>query len=101
LARKKISAAPTNSKFSREYSMLIDGFEIARGDIIKVSGQYGLKFKFDSVVTNTHTGAIWVDCFEVFRGQSQCFRSFEPGQIKRIPQRGKRGRRRVANSEAL
>lgn len=94
-------ASVSNSKFEREYSMNIDGFDIVRGDIIKVSGQYGLKFKFDSVVTNTETGATWIDCFEVFRGQSQCFRSFELGQAKRIPQKGKRGRRRVANSEAL
>jgi hypothetical protein len=94
LAKKK--PAPVNeTKFTRVYSVLVDGFEVVRGDIIKVSGQYGLKFKFDSVVTNTETGASWIDCFEVFRGQSQCFRSFTVDQIKRIPQRGKRGKKVV------
>ena len=88
-------AIVAETKFLREHTMLCDGFEIVRGDIIKVSGQYGLKFKFDAVVTNTETGSKWVDCFELFRGQSQCFRSFDMGQVKRIPQRGKRGRKRV------
>lgn len=95
MARKKQLALISETKFSREYEMLCDGFEIVRGDIIKVSGQYGLKFKFDSVVTNNETGSKWVDCFELFRGQSQCFRSFDIDQVKRIPQRGKRGKKRV------
>jgi hypothetical protein len=96
LARKKDFTPPASTKFVREHSMQVDGFDIAHGDIIKISGEYGLKFKFDAVVTNTETGSRWVDCFELFRGQAQCFRSFGLDQVKRIPQRGKRGRRRVA-----
>lgn len=78
--------------------MLIDGFEVVRGDIIKVSGQYGLKFKFDSLVTNMETGSMWVDCFEMYRGQSHSYRSFAVDKIKRIPQRGKRAKKNVAKS---
>lgn len=96
MAKKNI-APVAETKFTRVYTINVGGFEIVRGDIIKVSGEYGTKFKFDSVVTNTETGASWIDCFEVFRGQSQCFRSFSAEQIKRIPQRGKRGKRVVTN----
>lgn len=78
--------------------MNVGGFEINQGDIIKVSGQYGVKFKFDSVVTNTETGSKWVDCFEIYRGASQCYRSFALDQVKRIPQKGKRARKNAINN---
>lgn len=97
MVKKKV-APIVDTKFTREYTVNVNGFDIVRGDIIKISGQYGLKFKFDSVVTNTETGASWIDCFEVFRGQSQCFRSFTADQIKRIPQKGKRGRKSVSTN---
>ena len=66
--------------------ILPDGKIIARGDIFKVSGEYGLKFKFDSLVKHSN-GAEWVDCFEVFRGQAGAFRSFTSDRIKRIPKK--------------
>lgn len=94
MARKKASVTPLETKFSREYSIEINGFEISRGDIIKISGEYGLKFKFDSIVTNTETGSRWVDCFEMYRGASHSYRSFSIDKIKRIPQKGKRGVRK-------
>ena len=64
-----------------------DGFTIAQGDIIKVRGEYGVKFKFWSLTTNPDTGSQWVDCFEVFRGQAGAFRSFRTERIKRIPKK--------------
>ena len=82
-------------KFVKEDRVIIDGFEIVKGDLIKVAGQYGLKFKFDGFVTNTETGATWVDCFEVFRNTASQFRSFRVEDVKRIPQRGKRAKRVV------
>jgi DUF971 family protein len=82
-------------KFVREDRVVVNGFEIVKGDTIKVVGQYGLKFKFDSFVTNTETGATWVDCFEIFRNSASQYRSFRLEQIKRIPQRGKRAKRVV------
>lgn len=82
-------------RFVREDRLLADGFEIVRGDIIKVVGQYGTKFKFDSLVTNTATGAVWVDCFEMFRTSASQYRAFRPELVKRIPQRGKRAKRVV------
>lgn len=70
-----------------------DGFEINSGDLIKVHGEYGIRFKFKSLTTNTETNSQWVDCFEVFRGQVGAFRSFRTERIKRIPTRGKRAKR--------
>ncbi len=96
MGRKKNVAEVVPSKFTRESSMLVNGFEVVRGDIIKVSGEYGLKFKFDAVVTNTETGSVWVDCFEMFRGQSHSYRSFALDKIKRIPQKGKRAKKNVS-----
>jgi hypothetical protein len=96
MARKsKFETPEIAKKFVREDRMILDGFEIVRGDIIKVVGQYGLKFKFDSFVTNSETGATWIDCFEVFRNSASAWRSFKPEQVKRIPQRGKRAKRVV------
>jgi hypothetical protein len=66
--------------------VLPDGKIIVRGEIFKVSGEYGLKFKFDSLVRHEN-GAEWVDCFEVFRGQTGAFRSFRSDRIKRIPKK--------------
>ncbi len=92
---KKYIVPEVAKKFVREDTVLVNGFEIAKGDIIKISGEYGTKFKFHSLVTNTETGAVWVDCFEVFRNSASAWRSFKPEMIKRIPQRGKRAKRVV------
>lgn len=73
--------------------MEIDGFAINAGDIIKVKGEYGTKFQFVGITTNTLTGSQWIDCFEIFRGKAQQFRAFKEDRIKRVPQKGKRARR--------
>lgn len=66
---------------------------INRGDVIKIDGEHGKKFKFQSLVTNTETGAKWIDCFEIQKNVFAGWRSFEPDRIKLIPI--KRGRRNV------
>jgi hypothetical protein len=89
IARKKSKPAPT--KFSRVYELQIGTFTIVKGDIIKIQDEHGRKFKFDSVVTNTETGATWVDCFEMQKGSVGQFSSFAIERVKRIPaRRGKR-----------
>lgn len=96
MARRKIfqdTVKPSN--LVKEDRMLVDGFEIVKGDLIKISGQYGTLFKFNSLVTNTLTGSVWVDCFEMFRNTPHAFRSFRTEDVKRIPQRGKRAKRVV------
>ena len=92
MARRK-QAAVQESNFKTEPYMEIDGFSISEGDIIKVKGEYGIKFKFVGVTTNTLTGSQWVDCFEIFRGSAQQFRAFKEDRIRRVPQKGKRARR--------
>lgn len=67
--------------------VLPDGKIIVKGDVFKVSGEYGLKFRFDSLVTNLDSGAEWVDCYEIFRGHAGAFRSFKRDRIKRIPKK--------------
>ena len=95
MPRRKIEAAkPQETKFSREFSIEIDGFTIERGELIKIRGEYGVQFKFHSFVTNTETGVQWIDCFEVHRGQVGTYRSFRLDRIKRIPKRRKKSDRR-------
>ena len=89
--RKRVAAKP--SPFVTEPYTEVDGFPIHEGDIIKVKGEYGTKFKFRGVTTNTITGSTWVDCYEIFRGKAQQFRAFRHDRIKRVPQRGKRAKR--------
>jgi len=67
--------------------VLSDGKTISRGEIFKVSGEYGLRFRFDSLVTNLESGAEWIDCYEMFRSQAGAFRSFKRDRIKRIPKK--------------
>ena len=91
--KRTIQLEPTPTKFLREPQISIDGFTISQGDLFKVKGEYGNKFKFLALITNLETGSQWVDCFEVVRGQVGALRSFKSDRIKRIPQKGKRAKR--------
>jgi hypothetical protein len=75
--------------------MNVQGFEINAGDIIKVHGQHGSKFKFIGVTKNNLTGSQWVDCFEIVGGVSSVFRSFSEDKIKRVPTKNRRRKRVV------
>jgi hypothetical protein len=84
--RNLIEPAPT--KFSRNpIHVTLDGFTISKGDLIKIRGEYGVRFRFDSVVTNLESGAEWIDCYEMFRGNAGALRSFRSERIKRIPKK--------------
>ena len=95
MARKKNTSTLAPTKFVREDRLIIDGFEVVRGDTIKVRGQYGVKFKFDYLTTNSETGSQWVDCFELQRGAATSFRAFKIEDVKRVPTRRKRAKRVV------
>ena len=84
-------SAPVKTKFSRESEFIVEGFTIIQGEIIKIKGENGMKFRFHSLVTNDETGIQWIDCFEIERGVVGAQRSFRPDRIKRIPK--KRARR--------
>jgi hypothetical protein len=93
--RKKVEITPT--KFFKFPEVTLPGDKIVeRGEIIKISGEHGMRFKFDSLVTNTETGAQWIDCFEVHKMRTGCLRSFTADRIRKIPVR--RRRRRAARN---
>lgn len=94
MARKK-KAEVQSSHFVTEPYMEVNGFPVHAGETIKVNGQWGCKFKFVGVTTNTLTGATWVDCFEIIGTVPSVFRSFRLDQVRRIPKRGKRAKRVV------
>lgn len=81
------------SHFVTEPYMESNGFPIRSGETIKIVGEWGSKFKFIGITTNTLTGASWVDCFEIIGGVPSVFRSFKQERVKRIPKRGKRAKR--------
>ena len=91
--KKVKSTKPQTTKFSREYEFQIGKFTVAKGDIIKIEGEHGGKFVFESLTTNTENGLAWVDCFEIHKKSLGAFRSFAPEKVKRIPT--KRGKRNV------
>jgi hypothetical protein len=91
--KKIIQTKITPTKFLREPEISIDGFRIVQGDLLKIKGEYGSKFKFNGFITNLETGDQWVDCFEIVRGQVAALRSFKPDRIKRIPKKGMRAKR--------
>lgn len=89
---RKVVIPEIYKKFYREDSyQTIDGFTIAKGDIIKIKGknssgvsEWGETFRFDSFVTNLDTGVTWVECFEMFRGRAGAQRAFYADRVKRI-----------------
>jgi hypothetical protein len=81
------SSTVRETKFERSYELAIGEKTILPGEIIKVSGEHGAKFKFISVVTNKETGTFWVDCFEITGSQVGAFRSFSVNRIKTIPKK--------------
>ena len=98
---RKTGTGGVPSKFFRFPEITVDNFVIERGEIIKVKDQWGMRFKFDSLVTNTETGSQWVDCYEVYKLRTGCLRAFSLDQIKRIPKkRGKRRAKRTTTSPA-
>jgi hypothetical protein len=98
LMRKRKEVEIPKTKFDRVPEVTVDGFTIVQGDLIKIKGEYGMRFKFTNFVTNSETGSEWIDCFEFHRGQTGCFRSFTVERIKRIPK--KRGKRNVSRRTA-
>ena len=98
---RKTGTGGVPSKFFRFPEITVDNFVIERGEVIKVKDQWGMRFKFDSLVTNTETGSQWVDCYEVYKLRTGCLRAFPLDQIKRIPKkRGKRRAKRTTTSPA-
>ncbi len=57
--------------FIKELELVISPtVTVVHGDIIKIDGEHGLRFKFHSLVTNPATGVQWVDCFELEKSKT-------------------------------
>ena len=94
--KKKILISPNSQLFKRENSYtLADGKVVKRGQVIRISGEHGSRFRFHSYVTHTVSGAEWIDCFELQRGVSSGWRSFRPERIKVIPIRKRRNKKKA------
>jgi hypothetical protein len=87
MVRNRREAPVSPTEFSTEPSFELNGFIITAGDIVKVHGEYGSKFKVCGLTTNSKTGSQWVDCFEIVRGQIGSLRSFKSDRIKRMPKK--------------
>jgi hypothetical protein len=90
---RKNRSVVADTKFSRIQEITVGNRLIVAGDIIKIDGEHGGKFKFHSLVTNKETGVQWIDCFELQKNVVSGWRSFRSDRIKLIPI--KRGRRNV------
>lgn len=97
--RKKFKSEP--DRFIRETSFVLeDGKVLEQGDLIKIKGIWGTKFKFHNYVTNPEINKSWIDCVELEKGVSCGMRSFYADRVKRIPKkRGKNVKRNRQNSK--
>ena len=50
---RRTGTGDTPTKFFRFPEITVDNFVIEKGEIIKVKDEWGMRFKFDSLVTNT------------------------------------------------
>ena len=84
------SSAIRETKFERSYKLQVGSRILVPGEVIKINGEHGAKFKFLSVVTNKETGSTWIDCFELDKNIVSAWRSFKADRIKLMPiKRGK------------
>jgi hypothetical protein len=84
------ASAIRETKFERSYEIQVGTRTVLSGEVIKINGEHGAKFKFISLVTNKETGATWIDCFELDKNIVSAWRSFKADRIKLMPiKRGK------------
>lgn len=93
MPRKKRVVSPMSHLYDRksEYK-LENGRTISEGEVIKIDGVWGVKFKFKEHVIRTDNGKEWIDCYELEKGISCSLRSFYPERIKPMPIRKRRKR---------
>lgn len=88
MARRKKYVSPIPNKFHREPQYTLEGGRIIEhGEIIKIHGEHGSKFKFIEHVVNKETGVDWIDCFEIRQGVMSGWRSFRCDRIKPLPKK--------------
>lgn len=87
IKKKKLGSVTKNARFLYSPEMKIDNKVIQKGDTIRVQGEYGAKFRFESLTTNVENGVQWIDCFELHRGIACRFRSFSVDKVRRVPKK--------------
>lgn len=93
MGKKKKVQVFDSGKYTKLSSVVIDGHTIEQGEMIKIKGEHGSRFKFMSLTTNNDNGLQWVDCVEYERGFPRAMRSFDINKVKRIPARRKNVKR--------
>lgn len=83
--RKKVVSANAHLYNISESYTLPGGRVIEKGELIKIVGEHGVKFKFKCHVVRTDTNVEWIDCFELEKGILAKHRSFRPDRIKPLP----------------
>ena len=74
---------------------LESGRTISEGEVIKIDGIWGTKFKFKEHVFKTDSGKEWIDCYELEKGVNCGLRSFYPERIRPIPIRRRRRKKSI------
>jgi hypothetical protein len=94
MPRRKRVVSPLAHLYDRtpEYT-LESGRTITEGEVIKIDGVWGTKFKFKEHVIRTDNGKEWIDCYELEKGVNCGLRSFYPEKIKPIPVRKRRNKK--------
>lgn len=100
MPRRKKYVSPIQNKFDRKQEYVLEGGRvIEHGEIIKIAGEHGCKFRFLEHVVNIETGAEWIDCFELRQGVISGWRSFRCDRIKPLPK--KRRQKRLTNARTV
>jgi len=88
MGRRKKVVPPLAHLYQREPTFTTpEGRTVEPGEIIKIKGVWGTKFKFKEYVRRTDTGVDWIDCYEQERGQNCGHRSFRTDRIKVLPKK--------------
>lgn len=87
MARRKKSKIANPDSYKRIPHYQLDGGRvIENGEVIKIQGEHGSKFRFLEHVINDK-GIEWIDCFELRQGVPSGWRSFRPERIKPLPKK--------------
>lgn len=96
MGRRKKIVSPLAHLYHREPTFTTtEGRTIEPGEIIKIKGIWGSKFKFKEYVKRIDNGNEWIDCFELEKGQLCGHRSFTPDRIKPLPKTRRKKRKKV------
>lgn len=95
MGRRKKVVSPLEHLYHREPTFTTpEGRTIEPGEIIKIKGVWGSKFQFKEYVRRTDSGAEWIDCFELEKGQLCGHRSFTTDRIKPLPKSRRKRRKK-------